>query len=266
VPATQERDLIDVVNELQNKLAASGHSVDISLPQIAVVGGQSAGKSSVLESFVRKEFLPRGANLVTRRPTIVQLIPSQGEEYAVFLHKPEERFTDFKLVKKEILEETNRDPGPKGFSTNPISLKIFSPNVLKLTLVDLPGVIKVTVQGQSDDSVQVVRDMVLQYIQKPKCIILAVIPANQDIANSDALDVAKVADPERERTIGVLTKLDLMDKGTDARAILENKMVYLKRGFVGVLNRGQKEIDDEKDFAFILEKERKFFAEQECYK
>ncbi|KFM63947.1 Dynamin-1, partial [Stegodyphus mimosarum] len=108
--------------------------------------------------------------------------------------------------------------------------------------------------------------MVLKYIQKPKCIILAVIPANQDIANSDALDIAKVADPERERTIGVLTKLDLMDKGTDARAILENKTVYLKRGYVGVLNRGQKEIDEGKDFAFILEKERKFFAEEECYK
>ncbi|XP_054720053.1 dynamin-1-like [Uloborus diversus] len=262
----KQLDLIDVVNDLQNKLTASGHTLDVSLPQIVVVGCQSAGKSSVLESFVGREFLPRGSNLVTRRPTVVQLQPSSGEEYAVFLHKENEKFTDFSKVKEEILNETNRKPGPVGFSSDPISLKICSPNVLKLTVVDLPGLIRNAVDGQPEESIQAVREMVLNYIQQPKCLILAVSPANQDIANSDALNIAKIADPNRERTIGVLTKLDLMDEGTDARDVLENNKIPLKRGYVGVLNRSQKEIDEGKDIEYILKKEREFFSSKECYK
>ncbi|KFM79285.1 Dynamin-1, partial [Stegodyphus mimosarum] len=164
------------------------------------------------------------------------------------------------------MEETNREPGPRGFSTKPISLKIFSPHVLKLTLVDLPGLIRIAVSGQSEDSINQIQEMVLNYISQPNCLILAVTPANQDIANSDALNIAKVADPERERTIGVLTKLDLMDEGTDAKDILENKLIPLKRGYVGVLNRSQKDIDEGKDVKYILDKERKFFESKEYYK
>ncbi|XP_054720945.1 dynamin-2-like [Uloborus diversus] len=261
-----KRELIDVVNDLQNKVAASGHTLEISLPQIVVVGTQSAGKSSVLESFVGREFLPRGHNLVTRRPTVVQLIPSSGEEYAEFLHRGNEKFTNFAKVKEEISNETNRKPGPDGFSPDPISLKIYSPKVLKLTVVDLPGLVLNAVGGQPEDSERIVREMVLNYIQQPSSIILAVSPANQDIANSGALNIAKIADPARERTIGVLTKLDLMDEGTDARDVLDNKKIPLKRGYVGVLNRSQKEIDEGKDMEYIFRKEKEFFTSKECYK
>ncbi|XP_054707180.1 dynamin-1-like, partial [Uloborus diversus] len=262
-----ECDLIELVNQLQNKLAAGGHSLKISLPQIVVVGCQSAGKSSVLESIVGKEFLPRGSGVVTRRPAVVQLQPcNDGEEYAVFLHKENEKFTNFEDVKNEIQRETNRDPGTSGFSSQPISLKIYSPKVLKLTLVDLPGLIKNVVGDQAETSIAEVRNMVLQYIEQPNSLILAVSPANQDIANSDALNIAKEVDPERERTIGVLTKLDLMDDGTNACDILENKKIFLKRGYVGVLNRSQKDIDEQRDIDYSLEKERRYFDETECYK
>ncbi|GFS73614.1 dynamin-1, partial [Trichonephila clavipes] len=74
-----ERDLIDMMNDLQTKLVANGYSLDLSLPQIVVVGSQSAGKSSVLENIVGREFLPRGSGVVTRRPTLIQLYPCQGE-------------------------------------------------------------------------------------------------------------------------------------------------------------------------------------------
>lgn len=258
-------DLIEIVNTLQDKLSASGHTLNISLPQIVVVGCQSAGKSSVLENIVGREFLPRGSGVVTRRPTIVQLQPCD-EEYAVFFHKPGKKFTDFQDVKTEITEETSRDPGPVGFSSVPILLKIYSPKVLKLTLVDLPGLIRVTVGDQSEDSITEVRKMVLQYISQEKSLILAVSPANQDIANSDALEIAKTVDPNRIRTIGVLTKLDLMDEGTDARDILENKKIPLKRGYVGVLNRSQKDIEDQRDIDYSLDKEKHFFATMPCYK
>ncbi|GBO12249.1 hypothetical protein AVEN_103410-1, partial [Araneus ventricosus] len=73
------------------------------------------------------DFLPRGTGTVTRRPTIVQLQPSD-EVYAEFLHRGNERFTDFERVKQEIRDETMRDPGPNGFSSKPISLKVYAPN------------------------------------------------------------------------------------------------------------------------------------------
>ena len=126
-----------------------------------------------------------------------------------------------------------------GISPVPINLRVFSPRVLNLTLVDLPGMTKVAVGDQPQDIEKQIRDMIMQFIIKDSCLILAVSPANQDLANSDALKIAKEVDPEGMRTIGVLTKLDLMDQGTDAKDILENKLLPLRRGYVGVVNRSQ---------------------------
>ncbi|KAF8771658.1 Dynamin-1 like protein [Argiope bruennichi] len=259
----RERDLIDMMNDLQSKLVANGYSLDLSLPQIVVVGSQSAGKSSVLENIVGREFLPRGCGVVTRRPTLIQLYPTQGEEYAVFGHRENQKFTDFNAVKEEIIAQM---PPRHSFSSVPIELKIYSPRVLKLTLVDLPELVRVAVDGQPEGNILEVRNMVLNYIRQPESLILAVSPANQDLATSDALEIARTVDPQRLRTIGVLTKLDLMDEGTDARDILENRQVTLKRGWVGVLNRSQLDIDEGRDIQFILEKERRFFTEKACYR
>ncbi len=129
-----------------------------------VVGSQSAGKSSVLENIVGRDFLPRGSGIVTRRPLILQLINVPGEdsgddalagyrnptqaalnEWAEFHHIPNRRFNDFGDVKREIENETARVAGSnKGINRQPINLKIFSPHVLNLTLVDLPGLTKVS--------------------------------------------------------------------------------------------------------------------------
>ena len=84
-------------------------------------------------------------------------------------------------------------------------------------------------------------------------------PANSDLANSDALKIAKEVDPDGVRTIGVITKLDLMDEGTDAREILENKIIPLRRGYIGVVNRSQADIDGRKDITAALAAERQFF-------
>ena len=135
----------------------------------------------------------------------------------------------------------------KGISPIPINLRVFSPNVLNLTLVDLPGMTRVAVGDQPKDIENQIRDMLYQFITKDSCLILAVSPANTDLANSDAMKIAKEVDPEGLRTIGVITKLDLMDQGTDARDILENRLMPLRRGYVGVVNRSQKDIDGRKD-------------------
>lgn len=260
-------NLIRVVNKLQDAFTRLGKSsLSLDLPQIAVIGGQSAGKSSVLENFVGRDFLPRGSGIVTRRPLILQLL-NDKTEYGEFLHLRGKIFTDFDEIRREIEVETDRMTGTnKGISPIPINLRIHSPKVLNLTLVDLPGLTKVPVGDQPADIETQIRDMILSFIRQESCLILAVTGANQDLATSDALKLAKEVDPEGLRTIGVLTKLDLMDQGTDAREILDNKLLPLRRGYVGVVNRSQRDIDGRKDINAALEAERRFFLAHPSYR
>ncbi|KAJ6658289.1 hypothetical protein lerEdw1_020561 [Lerista edwardsae] len=259
-------ELIPLVNKLQDAFSSIGQSCHLDLPQIAVVGGQSAGKSSVLENFVGRDFLPRGSGIVTRRPLILQLIFSKTE-YAEFLHCKSKKFTDFDEVRQEIEAETDRVTGSnKGISPVPINLRVYSPHVLNLTLIDLPGITKVPVGDQPQDIEYQIKDMILQFISRESSLILAVTPANMDLANSDALKMAKEVDPQGLRTIGVITKLDLMDEGTDARDVLENKLLPLRRGYIGVVNRSQKDIDGKKDIRAALAAERKFFLSHPAYR
>jgi hypothetical protein len=143
--------------------------------------------------------------------------PTEGDskanenEWGEFLHLPGEKFYDFNKIRAEIVRDTEAKTGRNaGISPQPINLRIFSPNVLTLTLVDLPGLTKVPVGDQPKDIEKQIRDMLHKYISKPACIILAVTGANTDLANSDGLKLARDVDPEGLRTIGVLTKVDLM--------------------------------------------------------
>nr|KYP58705.1 Dynamin-related protein 5A [Cajanus cajan] len=270
-------NLISLVNKIQRACTALGDHGESSalptlwdsLPAIAVVGGQSSGKSSVLESVVGKDFLPRGSGIVTRRPLVLQLHKSDegSREYAEFLHLPRKRFTDFAAVRKEIQDETDRETGrTKQISSVPIHLSIYSPNVVNLTLIDLPGLTKVAVEGQPDSIVKDIEDMVRSYIEKPNCIILAISPANQDLATSDAIKISREVDPTGDRTIGVLTKIDLMDKGTDAVDILEGRAYRLKFPWIGVVNRSQADINKNVDMIAARRREREYFNSSPEYK
>ncbi|KAF9689231.1 hypothetical protein SADUNF_Sadunf01G0070100 [Salix dunnii] len=270
-------NLISLVNKIQRACTALGDHGEASalptlwesLPSIAVVGGQSSGKSSVLESVVGKDFLPRGSGIVTRRPLVLQLhkIDEGSREYAEFLHLPRKRFTDFAAVRREIQDETDRETGrSKQISSVPIHLSIYSPNVVNLTLIDLPGLTKVAVEGQPDSIVQDIENMVRAFIEKPNCIILAISPANQDLATSDAIKISREVDPTGERTLGVLTKIDLMDKGTDAVDMLEGKSYRLKFPWVGVVNRSQADINKNVDMIAARRREREYFSSTPEYK
>ncbi|KAK2425879.1 dynamin-related protein 5A [Trifolium repens] len=270
-------NLISLVNKIQRACTALGDHGEAtalptlwdSLPSIAVVGGQSSGKSSVLESVVGKDFLPRGSGIVTRRPLVLQLqkIDEGSREYAEFLHLPRKRFTDFGDVRKEIQDETDRETGrTRQISSVPIHLSIYSPNVVNLTLIDLPGLTKVAVEGQPDSIVQDIENMVRSYIEKPNCIILAITPANQDLATSDAIKISREVDPTGERTIGVLTKIDLMDKGTDAVEMLEGRAYRLKYPWIGVVNRSQADINKNVDMIAARRREREYFSNTPEYK
>ncbi|KAF2096165.1 V-type ATPase [Rhizodiscina lignyota] len=286
--------LITLVNKLQDVFTTVGVQNPIDLPQIAVVGSQSSGKSSVLENIVGRDFLPRGTGIVTRRPLILQLInrpasalpkgqtngvASEGkeikttdkesniDEWGEFLHIPGQKFYDFNKIREEIVRETESKTGRNaGISPAPINLRIFSPNVLTLTLVDLPGLTKVPVGDQPKDIERQIKEMVVKQISKPNAIILAVTAANTDLANSDGLKLAREVDPEGQRTIGVLTKVDLMDEGTDVVDILAGRIIPLRLGYVPVVNRGQKDIETKKAISYALEAEKNFFENHKAYR
>ncbi|KAK4491184.1 hypothetical protein RD792_001915 [Penstemon davidsonii] len=264
--------VIPIVNKLQDIFAQLGSQSTIELPQVAVVGSQSSGKSSVLEALVGRDFLPRGNDICTRRPLVLQLVQKKrkgdgtDEEWGEFLHLPGKKFFDFNQIRWEIQAETEREAGGnKGVSDKQIRLKIFSPNVLDITLVDLPGLTKVPVGDQPSDIEARIRTMIMSYIKLQSCLILAVTPANSDLANSDALQMAGIADPDGYRTIGVITKLDIMDRGTDARNFLLGKVIPLRLGYVGVVNRSQEDILLNRSIKDALIAEEKFFRSRPVY-
>lgn len=283
-------DLLRTVNKLQDLVFNTIGNDSLDLPQIVVVGSQSSGKSSVLENIVGRDFLPRGSGIVTRRPLILQLInipPDDDDtngsdevhvphsaasvaehgEWAEFHHIPGRKFTDFNQVRAEIENETARIAGNnKGINRQPINLKIFSPHVLNLTLVDLPGLTKVPIGDQPGDIEKQTRTLISEYIAKPNSIVLAVSPANVDIVNSEALKLARHVDPMGRRTIGVLTKLDLMDHGTNALDILSGRVYPLKLGFIGVVNRSQQDIQTQKPMSDALKAEAEFFRHHPAYR
>lgn len=122
------------------------------------------------------------------------------EEWGEFQHLPNKMFSDFQEIKAEIEKETDRLTGTnKGISNKPIRLKIYSPHVLNLTLVDLPGMTRIPVGDQPRDIENQIRGMIMQFISNPNAIILSVTAANTDIANSDGINLAREVDPEGKK-------------------------------------------------------------------
>lgn len=284
--------LIPVIDQLQDVCNAVTIPLPIDLPQIVVVGTQSSGKSSVIESIVKREFLPRGSGIVTRRPLVIRLIKVDDDDdlnslennktihnhhnnymvngngnghinnftdYVKFKHLPDKVFTNFDDVREEIESETERVCGNnKGICSEPITLNVYSKNVVNLTLVDLPGLTKNPVGDQPEDIEIQIRDLITQYIRNPKSIILAVTAAHNDFATSEAIKLAREVDIDGKRTLAVLTKLDIMDPGTDALDVLSGKLINIRLGIIGVVNRTQKDIQNKKTIQKAIEDEAKF--------
>ena len=258
------RKLINLIDQLRD----CGVNEYIKLPRICSLGTQSSGKSSVLESIVGLDFLPRGDGVVTRRPLELRLCHiNSGEPWAIFEERKGTKFTDFIKVRETIEALTDEVcKTEKNIVDKPIVLNVYSQTCPDLTLVDLPGVTRVPVGKQPKNIEQITKDMATRYIEDPLTIILCVIAANSDIATSDGLKLAKEIDTSGSRTLGVLTKLDIMDAGTDARKALLNEEIPLKLGYVGVKNRSKQDLNNKLSMAETSRKEKEFFKSHPVYK
>ncbi|XP_050541198.1 dynamin-1-like protein [Daktulosphaira vitifoliae] len=268
------QSLIKVINKLQEVFSVIGKH-EISLPQIVVVGTQSSGKSSVLESLVGRSFLPRGTGIVTRAPLVLQMIKYSEEDFknmiekteidnikqwAIFSHRPDEIFYDFDKVREEIETRTDILAGSfKGITHKQIILKVYT-NKFDLTFVDLPGLTKVPVGDQPEDIDEQIQELVHFYVNQENTIILAVVTANTDPSTSESLKIARKVDPEGHRTIAVVTKLDLIDKGTlqDTADLLCGQKIPVRLGIIGVINRSQEDINDKKSLKLAIKAEEEF--------
>ena len=258
------RKLINLVDQLRDV----GVNEYIELPRIASLGTQSSGKSSVLESIVGLDFLPRGDGVVTRRPLELRLNHyTEGEPYAIFEEVKGEKFTDFNKV-RETIEKLTDDvcAGEKNIVDKPIVLNVYSKTCPDLTLIDLPGITRVPIGKQPANIEEITKKMATRYCEDPMTIMLCVIAANSDIATSDGLKMAKELDKQGTRTLGVLTKLDIMDKGTDAKNVLLNKEIPLKLGYIAVKNRSKKDLTDKISMEEMQKREREFFKNHPVYK
>ena len=258
------RKLINLIDQLRDV----GVQEYIQLPRIASLGTQSSGKSSVLESIVGLDFLPRGDGVVTRRPLELRLnhIPD-GNPYAFFDEVKDEKFTDFNKV-RETIEKLTDDvcEGEKNIVDKPIVLNVYSQTCPDLTLIDLPGITRVPVGKQPKNIEEITKKMAIRYCEDPMTIMLCVIAANSDIATSDGLKMAKELDKKGMRTLGVLTKLDIMDKGTDAKKVLLNQEIPLKLGYIAVKNRSKQDLIDKISMEEMQRREKEFFKNHPIYK
>ncbi|THU85106.1 hypothetical protein K435DRAFT_764484 [Dendrothele bispora CBS 962.96] len=238
--------------DLVNRLHMTGVQIDIDLPQIAVIGNQSAGKSSLIES-ISGITLPRAAGMCTRCPTECSMSNSPKWKCIVSLRimtdsagqllgEPRnEQFGDViyeksqvedrirraqrallhpNILRSKFLEENEEDivddPSAPTFSSNCVSLKISGPKIADLSFCDLPGLIRSSSGEGSAGDVEHVERLVESYIKKPSCIILLAVSCETDFQNQGALQMAKKFDPNGERTVGVLTKPDRISAGDES--------------------------------------------------
>ncbi|KAH9965456.1 P-loop containing nucleoside triphosphate hydrolase protein [Russula dissimulans] len=221
--------------EFLQRMRAIGADVDLDIPSIAVIGWQSAGKSSLIEA-ISGITLPRASGTCTRCPTECQLAHSEGEwtcKVSLRFTNPvdgvtrEVPFGQDITQKSEVTERIRRaqrailspstpaddflsgaedDFGPSetSFSSNCIVLNLRGPDITDLNFIDLPGLFV----GGQDNEMNLIRDLAISYMQRPSCIILLTVACETDFVNQGAHTLAKEYDPRGERTIGVLTKPD----------------------------------------------------------
>lgn len=230
-------------------------------PKVVVVGNQSSGKSSVLEAIVGFPILPKGSNMVTRRPLELTLIRdvSMSVGFKAQFGATGRVLTNITDVRTEL---TSRNLGD--VTEEPIYLKFSSPSVPNVTVVDLPGFIRVTKEGEDENLPDIIKNMCQKYIQNPTFIKLIVMAATNDRANSMGLEYVKKAH-QFHNAFGVLTKIDLIMKREKSREylidMLKEKDYLPGLGLVGVRLRSKEDLDDDISLDDMIGHEDTFLKE-----
>ncbi|KAF2689294.1 hypothetical protein K458DRAFT_126151 [Lentithecium fluviatile CBS 122367] len=273
-----QRKVMDIVD----KLRRTGLSGIVELPQLVVCGDQSSGKSSVLEAITEIPF-PRKENLCTRFATEIILRRSPTSTISITITpdklRPKQEqaklksfnksITDFQQL-PDVIEEATAAMGlgvvgginSRAFSRDVLSVQIDGPDRPQLTLVDLPGLIHSTNKAQTEADKELILNLVKEYMNNERTIILAVVSAKNDYANQIVLNYARKADETGRRTLGIITKPDFLREGTENELswieLAQNKDIYLERGWHMLKNRG----DDQMRFSFSQrnEDENLFFS------
>jgi GTPase SAR1 family protein len=262
--STEQRRVLNIVDSLRQ----CGLDGIVSLPQLVVCGDQSSGKSSVLEAITEIPF-PRKENLCTRFATEIvlrraalssiatKIVPDEArpQKERLALENFKQSITDFNELPSLIDLATkamgigNDDSSSiqRAFAKDVLSIEISGPNRPQLTLVDLPGLIHSENKSQTREDVELVAELVSQYITNPRTIILPIISAKNDYANQIILQRARDADPEGARTLGIITKPDDLHPDSENEAafidLANNKDIFFKLGWHVLKNRGFKERD-----------------------
>ncbi|KAL2200125.1 P-loop containing nucleoside triphosphate hydrolase protein [Corynascus similis CBS 632.67] len=252
------RDLLDVVDRLRSQ----GLSRFVDVPQIIVCGDQSSGKSSALEAISGMSF-PAKDNLCTRFATelILRRAPAADVDIRITpgperSDKEKTRLKDFTysgiptdLDISHVIDAAKSamdlNGSNKVFSTDVLRIEISGPSQPHLTMVDLPGLFLAGNKDQSDEDAALVEALVLSYMKKPRTIILAVVSAKSDFALQQVTRHARALDPEGTRTLGLITKPDTLDEGSDSERffveLAQNKDVRFRLGWHVLRNRNYAE-------------------------
>ena len=252
-------EIIKINTTLKNINMELGMYNTIKTPTLVIVGSQSSGKSTLINRILGIDIIPIGNTMETRTPINLELINTQTEYYIEFgkyenliWNKTRKILIDtntenFSRVIKDILEEikfqTNSLAGEElAISEEEINIRFYSPNVPNLNFIDLPGItmIACTDRGQPKDIKDQIRNLLIKYISNPNNLIVCVMPAREDLETDIALELVKEYDVKGERTIGVLTKVDLMNINNDiSNYILDNisKDLKLHYGYFAVKNK-----------------------------
>ena len=271
------RPFIDLIDYLRSL----GLHEDVNLPRVVVIGDQSSGKSSVLEAISGVQ-LPRGLGIVTRCALELRMknvkvnrlstnpvgegelwsatlsyTPPDCQEVSIGLKKPEDVCKTVEEAQDALLGK-----GRKNICTDRvIRLDVESTHVPDLTLIDLPGIVRVAGDDQEEDIEEQIKSLIRRYIENEEAIILCVIPCNVDIETNGALKMAREADKQRRRTLGVMTKPDLVDKGAEKNVVDNVRNNRYRLRYTLVKCRGQKDINEGMSLQDAIADEKRFFQE-----
>lgn len=249
------RDLIKINTILKNINTELCLETKLEIPTLIVIGSQSSGKSTLLNRLMGFEVIPMGSTMETRTPINIELINTNSTYIEFGYYKDlmwtktkkivldeSHKIEKMKQIADEIRIQTKVNAGEDmGVSDKEINIKFYSPHIPNLNFIDLPGLtmIACTDRGQPKNIKDQIRNLLIKYISNPNNLILCVMPAREDIETDMALELVKEYDTKSERTIGVLTKVDLMNVNNDiSNYILDNisKDLKLKYGYFAIKN------------------------------